>query len=182
MLACLCELCLCGEIRIHLSVCSFRLLAEEFIIKYGLAVPRMGKYSDTMMDLVLSPRSGGVIEHADLARHAGTPGRGAILILLLRAEDGRIASAKYQFQVCSDQIAMVQRPENSDGHEKVRELSMCDSATASVEQSLRVRCRVPLRAPAIPEEVLSTDGTESHGTGRVDFVTWRPTRADRLPS
>ena len=51
----------------------------------------MSKYSDTMMDHVLSPRNGGVIEHADLTGHAGTPGRGAFLILDLRVEEGRIA-------------------------------------------------------------------------------------------
>jgi hypothetical protein len=35
----------------------------------------MGKYSDTMMDQLLSPRNGGVMEHADLTGRAGTPGR-----------------------------------------------------------------------------------------------------------
>ena len=47
----------------------------------------MGKYSDTMMDHVLSPRNGGVMENPDLTGHAGTPGRGAFLILFLRVED-----------------------------------------------------------------------------------------------
>jgi hypothetical protein len=51
------------------------------------------KYSETMMDHVLSPRNGGVMEHADLTGHAGTPGRGAFLILFLRIADGRIAAA-----------------------------------------------------------------------------------------
>jgi nitrogen fixation protein NifU and related proteins len=55
----------------------------------------MGKYSDTMMDHVLSPRNGGDMENADLTGHAGTPGRGAFIILFLRLEEGRIASAKY---------------------------------------------------------------------------------------
>ena len=31
----------------------------------------MGKYSETMMGHVLSPRNGGVMEHADLTDHAG---------------------------------------------------------------------------------------------------------------
>ena len=48
----------------------------------------MGNYSETMMDHVLSPRNGGMIEHPDLTGHAGTPGRGAFLILFLRVEGG----------------------------------------------------------------------------------------------
>ena len=50
----------------------------------------MGKYSETMMDHVLSPRNGGVLEQPDLTGHAGTPGRGAFLILFLKVEEGRI--------------------------------------------------------------------------------------------
>ena len=37
----------------------------------------MGKYSETMMEHVLSPRNGGVMESPDLTGHAGSPGRGA---------------------------------------------------------------------------------------------------------
>ena len=44
----------------------------------------MGKYSEIMMDHVLSPRNGGVLELPDLTGHAGTPGREAFLILFLR--------------------------------------------------------------------------------------------------
>jgi NifU-like protein involved in Fe-S cluster formation len=44
----------------------------------------MVKFSEIMMDHVLSPRNGGVLEHPDLTGHAGTPGRGAFLILFLR--------------------------------------------------------------------------------------------------
>ena len=65
----------------------------------------MGKYSETMMDHVLSPRNGGVMEHADLTGHAGTPGRGAFLILFLKVEDGRIAAAKYHTVGCGPTIA-----------------------------------------------------------------------------
>jgi NifU-like protein involved in Fe-S cluster formation len=65
----------------------------------------MGKYSETMMDHVLSPRNGGVMESPDLTGHAGTPGRGAFLILFLRVEDGRIASAKYHTVGCGPTIA-----------------------------------------------------------------------------
>ena len=65
----------------------------------------MGKYSETMMDHVLSPRNGGVMENPDLTGHAGTPGRGAFLILFLRVEEGRIAAAKYHTVGCGPTIA-----------------------------------------------------------------------------
>ncbi len=65
----------------------------------------MGKYSETMMDHVLSPRNGGVMEYPDLTGHAGAPGRGAFLILFLRLENGRIAGAKYHTVGCGPTIA-----------------------------------------------------------------------------
>jgi nitrogen fixation protein NifU and related proteins len=65
----------------------------------------MGKYSETMMDHVLSPRNGGATEHPDLTGHAGTPGRGAFLILFLKVEEGRIAAAKYHTVGCGPTIA-----------------------------------------------------------------------------
>ncbi len=65
----------------------------------------MGKYSETMMEHVLSPRNGGVMENPDLTGHAGTPGRGAFLILFLRVEGGRIAAAKYHTVGCGPTIA-----------------------------------------------------------------------------
>jgi nitrogen fixation protein NifU and related proteins len=65
----------------------------------------MGKYSETMMDHVLAPRNGGVMENPDLTGHAGTPGRGAFLILFFRVEDGRIAAAKYHTVGCGPTIA-----------------------------------------------------------------------------
>ena len=45
---------------------------------------------------MLSPRNGGVIDQPDLTGHAGTPGRGAFLILFLKVEEGRVAAAKYR--------------------------------------------------------------------------------------
>jgi nitrogen fixation protein NifU and related proteins len=65
----------------------------------------MGTYSETMMDHVLSPRNGGAMESPDLTGHAGTPGRGAFLILFLRVEGARIASAKYHTVGCGPTIA-----------------------------------------------------------------------------
>ena len=65
----------------------------------------MGKYSETRMDHVLSPRNGGVMENPDLTGHAGTPGRGAFLILFLSVAEGRIAAAKYHTVGCGPTIA-----------------------------------------------------------------------------
>jgi nitrogen fixation protein NifU and related proteins len=65
----------------------------------------MGKYSETMMDHVLSPRNGGAMENPDLPVRAGTPGRGAFMILFLRLEENRIAAAKYHTVGCGPTIA-----------------------------------------------------------------------------
>ena len=65
----------------------------------------MGKYSETMMDHVLSPRNGGVMERPDLSGHAGTPGRGAFMIAFLRVQDNRVAAAKYHTVGCGPTIA-----------------------------------------------------------------------------
>ncbi len=65
----------------------------------------MGKYSETMMDHVLAPRNGGVMEDADLIGHAGAPGRGAFMILFLKLRDNRIAAAKYHTVGCGPTIA-----------------------------------------------------------------------------
>ena len=65
----------------------------------------MSKFSETMMDHVLSPRNGGVIEHPDLTGRAGTPGRGAFLILYLKVEEGRVEAAKYHTVGCGPTIA-----------------------------------------------------------------------------
>jgi nitrogen fixation protein NifU and related proteins len=65
----------------------------------------MGKYSETMMDHVLSPRNGGVMEDPGLAGHSGTPGRGAFMIVFLRVQDNRVAAAKYHTVGCGPTIA-----------------------------------------------------------------------------
>ena len=46
-----------------------------------------------------------MLEHPDLTGHAGTPGRGAFLILFLRIEEGRVAAAKYHTVGCGPTIA-----------------------------------------------------------------------------
>lgn len=55
----------------------------------------MGKYSETLTEHVMSPRTGGVMEDPDLTGHAGAPGRGAFLILFLKVRDERVMAAKY---------------------------------------------------------------------------------------
>ena len=57
------------------------------------------------MDHVTAPRNGGVMENPDLTGHAGTPGRGAFLILYLRIQDERVAGAKYHTYGCGPTIA-----------------------------------------------------------------------------
>jgi NifU-like protein involved in Fe-S cluster formation len=61
-------------------------------------------YSETMMDHVLLPRNGGGLEHPDLTGHAGTPGRGAFLILFLSVTDNRVAAAKYHTVGCGGSL------------------------------------------------------------------------------
>jgi nitrogen fixation protein NifU and related proteins len=65
----------------------------------------VGKYSDTLMDHVMAPRNGGVMENPDLIGHAGAPGRGALLILYLKIQDERIAEARYHTYGCGPTIA-----------------------------------------------------------------------------
>jgi nitrogen fixation protein NifU and related proteins len=65
----------------------------------------VGKYSETLMDHVMAPRNGGVMENPDLTGHAGSPGRGAFLILYLKVEDERVAAAKYQTYGCGPTMA-----------------------------------------------------------------------------
>ncbi len=65
----------------------------------------MGKYSETMMDHVLSPRNGGVMENPTLTGHAGTPGRGAFMILCLDVDCDQIRSANYYTVGCGPTIA-----------------------------------------------------------------------------
>jgi nitrogen fixation NifU-like protein len=56
----------------------------------------IGSYSEKLTDHVMTPRNGGPIQSADLTGHAGTPGRGALIILYLEVDDDCIKSAKYQ--------------------------------------------------------------------------------------
>ena len=65
----------------------------------------MGKYSETLMDHVMAPRNGGVMENPDLTGRAGAPGRGAFLILYLKRQDDRVAEAKYHTYGCGPTIA-----------------------------------------------------------------------------
>jgi nitrogen fixation protein NifU and related proteins len=65
----------------------------------------VGKYSETLMDHVMAPRNGGVMENPDLTGHAGAPGRGAFLILYLKIQDERVAEAKYHTYGCGPTIA-----------------------------------------------------------------------------
>ncbi len=53
----------------------------------------------------MAPRNGGVLENPDLAGHAGTPGRGALMVLFLKLDGDRIAEAKYQTYGCGPTIA-----------------------------------------------------------------------------
>src|SRR5580658_8863571 len=65
----------------------------------------MGKYSERLTEHVMAPRNGGVIEDAELTGHAGSPGRGAFMILYLKLDDERIAAAKYHTVGCGPTIA-----------------------------------------------------------------------------
>jgi nitrogen fixation NifU-like protein len=65
----------------------------------------MGKYSETLMDHFLSPRNSGPMENPDAVGHAGTPGRGAFMILYLRLAEGAIAEARFQTFGCGVSIA-----------------------------------------------------------------------------
>jgi nitrogen fixation NifU-like protein len=65
----------------------------------------MGKFSETLMDHVTSPRNSGVMADPDLTGLAGSPGRGAFLVLYLKIQDGRISAAQYQTYGCGPTIA-----------------------------------------------------------------------------
>jgi nitrogen fixation NifU-like protein len=65
----------------------------------------MGKFSETLMDHFLSPRNSGPMENPDAVGHAGTPGRGAFMILYLRVAEGAIAEARFQTVGCGVSIA-----------------------------------------------------------------------------
>jgi len=65
----------------------------------------MGKYSETLTDRVMDPRNAGVMDNPDVIGHAGAAGRGAFMILFLRVQGDRIASAKYHTVGCGPTIA-----------------------------------------------------------------------------
>ena len=125
----------------------------------------MGKYSETMMDHVLSPRNGGVMEHPDLTGHAGTPGRGAFLILFLTVADGRIAAAKYHTVGCGPTIACV-----SMLSELVVGRSIDDCRRLNTDDLIGAPNGVPpdkLHCPALAMEALQN--ALSHWQAREDF-------------
>jgi nitrogen fixation protein NifU and related proteins len=107
----------------------------------------MGKYSETMIDHVLLPRNGGVMENPDLNGHAGTPGRGAFLILFLRVDEGRIAAAKYHTVGCGPTIAC-----GSMLSELIVERSIDDCRELTAEDLIKALDGVPpdkLHCPAM---------------------------------
>jgi nitrogen fixation NifU-like protein len=65
----------------------------------------MSNYSETLIDHVMASRNVGTIENPDLTGHAGTPGRGAFIILYLEVHDERITAAKYHTVGCGPTIA-----------------------------------------------------------------------------
>ncbi len=65
----------------------------------------MAKYSETLTEHVMAPRNGGAMEDADLTGRAGSPWRGAFMILYLKIEDERIAAARYHTVGCGPTIA-----------------------------------------------------------------------------
>jgi len=65
----------------------------------------VGKYSETLMDHLMAPRNGGEMESPDLTGHAGSPGRGAFLILYLKIQGERVAEARYHTYGCGPMIA-----------------------------------------------------------------------------
>ncbi len=71
----------------------------------ALVATHMGRFSETLTEHVLAPRNTGVMENPDLTGHAGTPGRGAFLILFLKLQGDRVAAAKYQTYGCGPTIA-----------------------------------------------------------------------------
>lgn len=64
----------------------------------------MGKYSETLMDHFTAPRNSGSMPDPDAVGHAGTPGRGAFMILYLRFAQGIVAEARFQTVGCGVSI------------------------------------------------------------------------------
>jgi NifU-like protein involved in Fe-S cluster formation len=65
----------------------------------------VGKYSETLMDHFTSPRNSGPMPDPDAVGHAGTPGRGAFMILYLRLAGGVVTEARFQTFGCGVSIA-----------------------------------------------------------------------------
>jgi nitrogen fixation NifU-like protein len=65
----------------------------------------MGKFSDTLMDHLTSPRNSGVMEVPDLTGVTRTPGNGPFLVVYLRIQEGRVVAAKFQTYDCGPTIA-----------------------------------------------------------------------------
>ena len=111
-----------------------------------MAVP-MGKYSETLTEHVMAPRNGGSIENPDLTGHAGSPGRGAFMILYLKIEDDRIAAAKYHTVGCGPTIAS-----GSMLTEMIRGKSIAECRELTVENLIEALDGVPpdkLHCPAL---------------------------------
>jgi nitrogen fixation NifU-like protein len=124
----------------------------------------VGKYSETMMDHVLSPRNAGVIEHPDLTGHAGTPGRGAFLILFLKVEEGRVTAAIYHTVGCGPTIAC-----GSTLSELVLGRSIAECSELTAEDLIQVLDGVPtdkLHCPVLAIGALR--GAVTHWEGERD--------------
>ncbi len=65
----------------------------------------MAKFSETLTEHVMAPRNCGRLESPDAMGHAGTPDRGAFMVLFLKLDGDRIAAAKYQTYGCGTTIA-----------------------------------------------------------------------------
>jgi len=53
----------------------------------------------------MAPRNSGVLDSPDLTGLAGTPGRGAFMVLFLKLNANRVEAAKYQTYGCGPTIA-----------------------------------------------------------------------------
>ncbi len=65
----------------------------------------MARYSETLTEHVVSPHNSGALENPDFTGHAGTPGRGAFMVLFLKVRGTRVAAAKYHTHGCGPTIA-----------------------------------------------------------------------------
>jgi nitrogen fixation protein NifU and related proteins len=133
----------------------------------------MGKYSETLTEHVMTPRNSGAIENPDLIGHAGTPGRGAFMILYLKVQDDRIAAAKYHTVGCGPTIAS-----GSMLTEMIAGKSIAECRELTVENLIEALDGMPpdkLHCPALaigalkdalakwPKSAEVTEGTEQQG-------------------